>query len=360
MKKILAICTSPDIGGLELYFTKMVNYYKDNSVSAVCRKNSEIEKRIPDSRIAISKISIFNILYYALKISKFINQNKIDVIHVSWSKDILFSVLIKILSKQKLLLIYYRQMKITRYKNDFYHSFLFKYIDLVLVITQKLKIEAQKYYPIKNNKIQILTYGIYKPTEIDIHGKNQYFEKINLNTSLFTIGLFSRVEEQKGQHLVIDAIKELKSEEIQLLSIGHVMDENYKSKLDKLIADNDLKRYIRFINFINEPMKIMPYVDLIILPTYEETFGLVLAEAMIMQVPVIGSNAGGVPEIIEDGQNGLLFEPKNSKDLSRKILKIKTDTLLRKNFSKKGKAFADIKYNYDLHFQTINKYLDTL
>ena len=360
MKKILAICTSPDIGGLELYFTRMVNYYDNNSIYTISRRDSEIQKRIYCPGLSISKINIFNILFYVFKISKYINQNNIEVIHVSWSKDILFSVLIKIFCRRDISLIYYRQMKITRYKNDFYHSIIFRYIDLVLVITEKLKNEAERFYPISNDKIKLLTYGISCPSKIDISHKSKYFKEINLKPDLFTIGLFSRVDEQKGQHLVIEAIKKIQPDEIQLLSIGHVMNQDYKSRLDKLIAENDLKGYIKFIDFIENPMSIMPYVDLVILPTFEETFGLVLAEAMIMNVPVIGSNAGGVPEIIEDGKNGLLFEPKNSDDLCKKILQMKKDKILRTNLSKKAKAFADYKYNYDLHFEKIKKYVETL
>ena len=66
----------------------------------------------------------------------------------------------------------------------------------------------------------------------------------------------------------------------------------------------------------------MPYFDLIILPTYEETFGLVVAESMMMNVPVIGSNSGGVPEIIQDETNGLMFETRNSDSLAEKVLMI--------------------------------------
>ena len=63
----------------------------------------------------------------------------------------------------------------------------------------------------------------------------------------------------------------------------------------------------------------MPYFDLIILPTYEETFGLTVVEAMLMSVPVIGSNAGGVPEIISHKYNGLLFKTRDHNDLMHNI-----------------------------------------
>ena len=81
------------------------------------------------------------------------------------------------------------------------------------------------------------------------------------------------------------------------------MNEDYYKKLKKYISDYSLEDLVKFVPFLPYPdsMKAMSYLDITILPTYEETFGLVIAESMIVGTPVIGSKAGGVPEIINDG-----------------------------------------------------------
>ena len=89
------------------------------------------------------------------------------------------------------------------------------------------------------------------------------------------------------------------------------MDNKYLDKLNNMIDEFELQKQISITSFIESPMELMPLLDLVILPTYEETFGVVVAESMLMGTPVIGSNAGGVPEIIEDKINGLLFECSN-------------------------------------------------
>ena len=94
----------------------------------------------------------------------------------------------------------------------------------------------------------------------------------------------------------------------------------------------------------------MPCFDLIILPTYEETFGLIVAEAMMMEVPVIGSNAGGVPEIINDQENGLLFESKNYTDLRKKIDFIIEKKESTRQIINKASKFANQRYDYEKHF----------
>ena len=98
------------------------------------------------------------------------------------------------------------------------------------------------------------------------------------------------------------------------------MDEKYKDKLTGISDSYDISSLISYTGFLESPMSYMPFFDLIILPTYEETFGLIVAEAMYMKVPVIGSNAGGVPEIISHKSNGLLFHTKNYNDLQEKLI----------------------------------------
>ena len=97
------------------------------------------------------------------------------------------------------------------------------------------------------------------------------------------------------------------------------MDHEYKNQLTEDIKAYDLTQKVKFIDFLTMPMTYMPCFDLVVLPTYEETFGLIVIEAMLMRTPVIGSNAGGVPEIITHKHNGLLFETKNYVDLQKKL-----------------------------------------
>ena len=121
-----------------------------------------------------------------------------------------------------------------------------------------------------------------------------------------------------------------------------------------------LTNYLKFVNFVDSPMSYMPFFDLLILPTYEETFGLVAAEAMIMGVPVIGSNAGGVPEIISHGSNGLLFETKNASDLSEKIDMLYENKTLREQLVSNAFEYAYKRYNYDKHFGRLEEIFDSL
>ena len=104
----------------------------------------------------------------------------------------------------------------------------------------------------------------------------------------------------------------------------------------------------------------MPCFDLIILPTYEETFGLIVAEAMLMGTPVIGSDAGGVPEIITHKKNGLLFETKNHHDLKEKIELLIENQSMRDRIREEAVIYADENYNYHNHFKKLETIINNM
>ena len=101
----------------------------------------------------------------------------------------------------------------------------------------------------------------------------------------------------------------------------------------------------------------MPCFDLIVLPSDQETFGLVLIEAMAAGVAIMGSNTGGVPEIIEDGVNGYTFSPENIEEMSAKMQLILSDTNLRKSMIQKGLEKYQQLFRDDQHFLKLEKIL---
>jgi glycosyltransferase involved in cell wall biosynthesis len=323
-----------------------------------CTRKSYITQSITDNKIECHKYGVFRHIKNFILLRKYIITKNIEFLHVSWAKDLFLAVILKIFSPNSIKIIFYRQMKLSRPKKAFYHKFIYKNIDLFLVITDKLKSEAEKYLPLPANKIKKLTYGIDTPSSTVID-KEIFFSKHGLNENIPTIGIFSRIEEQKGQHLVLDAINQYTSN-IQLCIIGHSMDYEYKNRLLKDATDYNLINNLRFIDFVDSPMSYMPCFDIIILPTYEETFGLIVAEAMLMKVAVIGSNAGGVPEIISNRENGLLFETKNAKDLSEKINILLNDSDLRNKLILNGYDYANNKYAYDTHFDKLEKMINSI
>ena len=101
----------------------------------------------------------------------------------------------------------------------------------------------------------------------------------------------------------------------------------------------------------------MQICDCIVLTSYEETFGLVLPEAMRAEIAVIGSRAGGVPEIIDHETTGLMFETRDALNLCQQICKLHSNPQLKNQLAQAGKKKADILFNQETHFAKLEQHL---
>ena len=115
------------------------------------------------------------------------------------------------------------------------------------------------------------------------------------------------------------------------------------------LANPHLRDRVFFHGFVSNEEVISHYerCDLMVAPSFYESFGQIYLEAMSYGKPVIGCNAGGIPEVIEDGVCGLLAEPGCADSLTDKILKICNNSeyrrLLGKNARDRVKSSFDIK-----------------
>ena len=363
--RILEICMSKGFGGLELYVLKTSVYLHDNNneYSVLTRKNSFLNKKLTDKDIDVKSISLvfhFLPLISAYKLARFIDSNNIDVLHIHWGNDLFLAVLAKVLSRRKIKLIYTRQMALTREKKDIYHRFLYRNVDLYLVITKKLYTEAEKYLPLDKNKIKVLYYGVPHSTD-EIEDCEKYISESGLDKGAFKLAIFGRIEKGKGQHLVVNAVKNLKSQgyTVQLAMIGHVMNQDYFDQLMKNVEQDELMNSIFYLGFHNQPTRIMSCFEAVVLASKCETFGLVLPEAMRAGVAVVGSDCGGVPEIIQHEKTGLLFESENVDDLTMQLEKLVRDQDFCQQLAMAGKADADERFSEEKHFAKLLEYFET-
>ncbi len=101
---------------------------------------------------------------------------------------------------------------------------------------------------------------------------------------------------------------------------------SYKEQLINLTRDLGIERYIFFLDTRYDIPNILDSLTCLVLPSrVREGFGMVIVEAMARRIPVIASNIGGIPEIIEDGKTGILIPPANPSLLARAILELVSD-----------------------------------
>jgi glycosyltransferase involved in cell wall biosynthesis len=148
------------------------------------------------------------------------------------------------------------------------------------------------------------------------------------------IGVMTR--HKKAQHLGVEALALLdRHANVHLWICGDVRpggDVAYREELKHMAVRLGLKERVHFLGWRNDVPRVVKASDVCILPSvdHSESFGMVLAEAMAQSKPCIGSNMGGIPEVIEDGVTGMICEP-NAKGLADAMARmVESDDIRRK------------------------------
>ncbi|MBW1751641.1 MAG: glycosyltransferase family 4 protein [Deltaproteobacteria bacterium] len=361
--KVLELCLSHGVGGLELYAlrtAKQLTRFGCDCV-AVVKEGTMLAERMHAEGVRTITLRRLNPLLpwlAARRLAKIIDQEALDVLHMHWGKDINLAVLAKCFARRKVKLVYTRQMMITRSKKDVYHRILYGHIDIYLTITRQLRDKARAFLPMPVHKVQLLYYGVEQPQSLSADQRQSVLHELGVRDgSNLAIGLVGRIEANKGQHLLIEALQMLREQDLAVHAtiIGPVMDNAYFSRIQAQVARLGLQGHVTFYGRHTNPIDIMPAFDIVVLATEMETFGLVLIEAMRGGVAVVGSNAGGVPEIIEDGVSGLLFESGNAADLAAKLKHYCKDRDMRSRVAAAGKARADNLFALEQHYQSLKQ-----
>jgi glycosyltransferase involved in cell wall biosynthesis len=158
------------------------------------------------------------------------------------------------------------------------------------------------------------------------------------------VGALTRWHSYKGVDVLFKAFKIVseKDAEARLMVVGGGnMTEFYKN----ITRDLGLSSKVVFAGRVDDEVLPQYYAacDLGVLPSKDssEGFGLVLLEAMACGKPVIGSRVGGIPEVIEDGGNGLLIEPNDANSLAKAMITLLSDDRLRARMGAAGRKFAE-------------------
>lgn len=186
-----------------------------------------------------------------------------------------------------------------------------------------------------NNKAILLTMD----EAISLNYFNQTWQ-LNNDISVLFVGYVIR---RKGLHVLISALSEIKKTRPRiLLKVIGGSDKGYKIELNKLIRKYNLQQNVFFLGTKNSTFiaEELAKTTIFVLPSFFENSSNSLAEAMVVGTPLIASDVGGVSSMVEDGQNGLLFEAGNEQDLAEKMLNLLDDNELMLKLSKNARERA--------------------
>lgn len=169
-----------------------------------------------------------------------------------------------------------------------------------------------------------------------------------------TIGVVSRLEYIKGMDLVVPAFAQIKAchPEMQLLIVG---DGSLRKQLEEQAHKAGLEETVEFAG--RQPQeKLSSFydrIDILLMPSRSEGFGLTAIEGMARGCVVVAARTGGLPEVVRDGEMGLLHEPEQVKDLAAQINKLIEQPALWKQFSNEVTTYVQ-RFSFERFSQLFN------
>lgn len=225
-----------------------------------------------------------------------------------------------------------------------------KYIDKVIAVSQYIKSQNLKDY---SNSLKNKTDVIYNGINLELYGtQNQAKSKVS---SKFNFIVVSHLVYEKGIQDLILALSKLDKEIFKRITVDVYGEGIYKSVLVDLVNASSLSDIFSFKGSVDNLYSMYVNYDYMIQPTYMEAFSLSILESLFSNVPVITTTVGGNVEIIKQGINGYLFEPKNREELKEILINICDNKLTLEE----SNIYDEIRRKYTLDIM-VDNYLKLL
>ncbi len=310
--RIAHIILTSQNGGAEQVFIDYIQLLKNigHENFAIIKNDAPYFSKLENLQIKTQKIAN-NFGYHDFlaikKIKDFIVENKIDVLiaHAGKSTVLAHKALKKITSKKIILVAVNHSYNIKRSLCA----------DLIFSVNKEIFFKT-----IDKKRTPENSFVIYNG--IDLAGFEPNFGENNFtNKSPIILGVIGRLHDAKGFDSAIEALKVLQKNSTKKIILKIAGTGEEMKNLQKKTKEWKLENSVEFLGWIGDSKDFFSQIDIFILPSKIETFGLVILEAMKYCKPIIATNCDGPKEILRHEIEGLLIDLKSSESVANQIAK---------------------------------------
>jgi glycosyltransferase involved in cell wall biosynthesis len=245
---------------------------------------------------------------------------------------------------------YYGTSKVNQFLMSFGLKLLGRFLQLskkkilnMFTLSRYTQRRIEKLAPDLSGKIKLISYPISPSLSLD---QQSSVSKHSEEPIILTV---AGIEPRKGIDILLKAAS-LLQRKFRIIIKGSIRDSSYMKKLTAMVKSLDIENRVTFITDIVDYNALIFYyrsATMFVFPTRDDCLGVVILEALHCGLPVIATSVGGIPDMIENGANGILVKADNPHELASAISLLLDDAALRRKLSVNARPVLISRYYHD-------------
>lgn len=354
--RILVVCGGNTVSGLEIVNLTLMKQLKEKGFSVYCLTSgwndgafiSRLQALdIPYQCVKLGNLyisrpvwtldTILNFPKAAFQIKNLLKRFQPDTIILNEHKSFLYS---GFLWKGFNVIFWEHNLPPVNLFNKITYRRLAKTVSHIVACSEYVNLRLSKIIS-GHSKIRTIYNGIHTADSCVAHETKRMDNGIR-------IGIVGQVIPRKGHMLLLEALSILVDRGLPCAIYVYGNDKTeYAREMRQFAEEIGISKHIYWMGFVQDKNMIYNKVDIVVVPSVGEPFGLVALEPALWKVPVVAARSGGLPEIIKNEFNGLLFEPGNSNDLATQLEKLISHPQLRSEIGQQAKTVLREQFSAD-------------
>ena len=270
--------------------------------------------------------------YVVAELCQWIIRDQIDILHTHSYKPNLYGRLAGILCNAGALKIigHYHNQYDNKWDSDgtlICDRLLARFSDRLIACSVSVRQHIAERVGVPLEQIELLLNGVEMDRFTAHHDPVTVKAEFGIPSDCKVVGVVGRISEQKAQDDFIKAARIISQHEPEtvFLIVGATENPALLERLRRLTTELGLDDKVRFIGYVADIPKIYAALDVLVVPSRWEGFGLVLVEAMAAGKPIVATHVGAIPEVVADGETALLVPPSDPPAIAAAVVSILSD-----------------------------------
>ncbi len=348
--RILFLNSIQMFGGGEIWMLRALRalQQRGHEVWLCCRPHTELAERAADAGIPVKLVRFRSDFdpWCILQLVRFMRRHRIEVVLTNMDKELRNAGVAAKLAGVRAVIprrgIDYPLKNRWRYR--FAYNVLATHVLANSHATKRALLQNAPW--LDAERIEVIHNGIALDAFVQ-SARHSFRKEWKIPAQAPVLGFVGQLDERKGLGVLLSAFELIRQRlpEARLVLAG---EGPLREMIESAARERGWEENVVLAGFVDDVAAVMQAIDVLVLPSYWEGFGIVIIEAMACGRPVITTNLSSMPEIVEDGRTGYLIPPGEAQALAEHALTLLQDRALRERMGTAGRERAAQHFSHDM------------